>query len=68
VGSTADLKRRLAEHRRGKTKTTTPMTDLMLVYYEACLSEKDAEARERQLKTGFGRAYLKRRLHHGAGG
>jgi putative endonuclease len=34
----------------------------ILVYYEACLSEKDAVKREKQLKTGYGRAYLKTRI------
>jgi hypothetical protein len=33
-----------------------------LEYYEACRSEIGARLREKQLKTGFGRAYLKRRL------
>jgi hypothetical protein len=33
-----------------------------LEYYEACRSEDRARLREKQLKTGFGRAYLKRRL------
>jgi putative endonuclease len=38
------------------------MLDPKLVYCEVCLSKKDAQNRERQLKTGFGRGYLKRRL------
>jgi putative endonuclease len=33
-----------------------------LVYYEACLIKEKAIQREKQLKTGFGRAYLYRRL------
>jgi hypothetical protein len=35
----------------------------MLEYYEACRFERSARLREKQLKTGFGRAYLKRRLN-----
>ncbi|MCX6721846.1 MAG: GIY-YIG nuclease family protein [Candidatus Staskawiczbacteria bacterium] len=62
VGFTNDLKRRLKEHNIGKTQTTSRMANKLLVYYEACLSKKDAEEREGQLKTGFGRGYLKRRL------
>jgi len=38
------------------------MKNWKLIYYEACLSKKDAQNRERQLKTGFGRGYLRRRL------
>lgn len=62
IGSTNDLKRRLKEHKYGKTHTTIRMKGRRLVYYEACLSKKDAGRRERQLKTGFGRGYLRRRI------
>jgi len=62
IGVTHDLKRRLAEHARGKTKTTAKMVDFELAYYEACRNEADAKDRERQLKTGFGRGYIRRRL------
>ncbi|KKQ18605.1 MAG: hypothetical protein US31_C0003G0034 [Berkelbacteria bacterium GW2011_GWA1_36_9] len=62
VGFTNDLKRRVLEHKLGKTHTTYRMADKLLVYYEASISKKDATEREKQLKTGFGRGYLKRRL------
>jgi len=62
TGYTNDLKRRVAEHNCGKTQTTSRMEDKLLVYYEASISKKDAEEREKQLKTGFGRGYLKKRL------
>ena len=62
IGFTNDLKKRAGEHNMGKTQTTRRMPDKLLVYYEACLSKKDAAEREKQLKTGFGRGYLKRRL------
>jgi putative endonuclease len=62
VGFTEDLKRRVKEHKMGKSFTTSKMSEKLLVYYEACLAKKDATEREKQLKTGFGRGYLKRRL------
>jgi len=62
IGYTNDLRRRITEHNCGKTQTTSMMIDKSLVYYEACLSKEDAEEREKQLKTGFGRGYLKKRL------
>jgi len=62
VGHTNDLKRRLRDHNSGQGKTTKLRTPLRLVYYEACNILEDAVKREKQLKTGFGRAYLKRRL------
>ena len=61
IGYTNDIKRRLKEHHSKKTKTTAFM-DPVLVYYEACLNPHDARVRETQLKTGFGRDYLKRRI------
>ncbi|MFH0953280.1 MAG: GIY-YIG nuclease family protein [Verrucomicrobiota bacterium] len=64
VGSTTDLRRRLGEHREGKCRSTIDRRPVALVYYEACRSDAGARSREQQLKTGFGRAYLKRRLVH----
>ena len=62
IGFTSDLQRRLKEHSLGQVQTTKTMTDKTLVYYEGCLSKDDAVLQERQLKTGFGRSYLKRRI------
>ena len=62
IGFTENIGSRLKEHRNGKVTATINRRPLELVYYEACLSMTLAMHRERQLKTGFGRAYLKRRL------
>jgi len=62
IGFTNNLKQRLAKHKSGKVHTSYRMPDWQLVYVEICISKKDAENRERQLKTGFGRGYLRRRL------
>ncbi|MBI1971552.1 MAG: GIY-YIG nuclease family protein [Candidatus Wildermuthbacteria bacterium] len=62
IGSSEDLKNRVQEHRLGEVKTTKSFDEITLVYYEACLDKTDARKRELQLKTGFGRGYLKRRL------
>jgi len=62
VGHTNDLKRRFNEHNNGQVKSTASRRPLKLLYYEACNLLADALAREKALKTGFGRAYLKRRL------
>lgn len=35
---------------------------MRLIYYEACLNEEDARQRERYLKSGMGKKYLKNRL------
>lgn len=62
IGSTKDLKNRFKEHVNGEVPTTKKFDKVSLIYYEACLSKADARKRELQLKTGFGRGYLKKRL------
>lgn len=62
VGSTDDLKSRLVDHKTKSVETTKSFDKIELVYYEACLNKTDAIRREHQLKTGFGRGYIKRRL------
>ncbi|MBL7114412.1 MAG: GIY-YIG nuclease family protein [Kiritimatiellae bacterium] len=62
IGSTDDLHRRLKQHREKAGGRTTSMHGFELVYAEACRSLAEARKREKQLKTGYGRAYLNRRL------
>ncbi len=62
IGFTSDLRDRLEKHKAKSVKTTKKFDIITLLYYEACLSKKDALKRELQLKTGFGRGYLNRRL------
>ena len=63
TGSTPDLERRLAEHTQGLCASTRCRLPIELIYFEACRSLTAAREREQQLKTGFGRGYLRRRLH-----
>ena len=63
IGVTDDLRRRFQEHTDGKTKSTAYRRPLKLVYYEAYLSWKDAEIREKRLKQfAKGYAQLKKRI------
>jgi putative endonuclease len=62
IGYTRDLKRRIEEHNNGKSVSTKNRRPLKLVYYEACLNQKDAMHREKYLKTTYGHRYLKNRL------
>jgi len=64
VGYAQDLKKRVAQHRSKRIKTTKSFDKIELVYYEACLNKTDARKRELQLKTGFGKGYIKRRLEN----
>lgn len=62
VGHTNDLIKRFRQHNDGLAEVTKSRRPFQLLYYEACNILEDAVKREKSLKTGFGRAYLKRRL------
>ena len=62
TGFTGDLRKRFNEHNAGKVTSTKKRGPFELVYYEACLHEQDATAREKYLKTGMGKRYLKNRM------
>jgi len=62
TGSTPDLKRRFAVHCAGNVPSTKNRRPLKLIYYEASFSKDDAIRRERYLKTGMGKRYLRNRL------
>lgn len=64
IGSTEDYKKRVIKHKTKSVKTTKSFDRIELVYLEMCLNKTDARRRELQLKTGFGRGYLKRRIEN----
>lgn len=64
-GMTNNIKRRLKEHQRGKTKTTAGMQNLKLVYQETHPDIISARKREIYLKTAAGRRFLKDKLNLG---
>lgn len=68
TGLTSDLRRRLEEHNSGEVPSTKHRVPFRLVYYEACLRRVDAAAREKYLKTGMGKRYLRNRLKNSLGG
>ncbi len=62
TGFTYDLRKRFNEHNDGKAVYTKHRGPYELIYYEACLDENDACQREKYLKSGIGKRYLKGRL------
>jgi putative endonuclease len=64
IGFSGDLRRRLAEHRQRLAFATSFRGPWRLIYYEAYLEEEDALGRERYLKSGGGRRFLKNQLRH----
>lgn len=62
IGYTNNLKNRINKHKEGKVISTKWRRPLKLIYYETYLSEEDAKRREKFLKTGWGRNYIKKYL------
>ena len=62
TGITNNLRKRLKQHNDKKSTWTKADSPWDLIYYEACLNEQDARSREKYLKTGMGKRYLKNRL------
>ena len=62
TGSTNNLRKRFNQHNKGLSTWTKQRGPWKLIYYEACLNEEDAKAREKYLKSGMGKRYLKTRL------
>ena len=62
TGSTNNLRKRFKDHNEGKVYSTKGRGPFILIYYEACLNDHDARVREKYLKSGMGKRYLKNRL------
>lgn len=65
IGFTSDLRKRLDAHlsRKG-ARTTKRKKNWKLIYCEGYIDIKDAQGRERFLKSGSGRRFLKKQLVH----
>ena len=59
TGCTSDLRSRLTLHNAGQVPSTKERRPFELIYYEACLKERDAFRREKYLKTTYGKRYIK---------
>ena len=68
TGTTSNLDERLEQHNKGLTRTTKYMRPIELIYFEVCWNKDDAYRRERYLKSGMGKRYLKNRLRGGLTG
>ena len=62
TGMTIILRKRIFSHNSKKNFATKPKAPWKLIYYEASLNKKDAQAREKYLKSGMGKRYIKNRL------
>src|SRR4030042_1923520 len=62
IGYTNNLRKRIEEHKKGKSFATKPRLPMKLIYFEGCLNQEDAKRRENYLKTVQGRRFLGLRL------
>ena len=62
IGYSANLRKRFAQHCAGRSRATAHRRPWRLIYYEAYIDEADALGRERYLKSGAGRKFLKAQL------
>ena len=62
IGSTNDLQRRLIEHNSGNVDSTKHRTPFTLEAYIAVKDKTNAIELEQYLKTGSGKAILRKRL------
>ncbi len=62
TGFTTDLRKRFKEHNSNENSYTKSRGPFELIYYEAYKNKADARSREKQLKSGQGKAYLRQRI------
>ena len=59
VGMTNNVNRRFNEHNNGKERTTKPYVPFDLIYTEIHNNRISARVREKYLKSGIGKEFLK---------
>ena len=59
VGLTNDLKRRIAEHNNGKNRSTKAYKPFFLIHDEQFETRAEARTKEKYLKSGIGKEFLK---------
>jgi putative endonuclease len=64
IGYSANLRKRFSEHVTGGSFATSHRGPWKLIYYEAYVEQRDALGREKYLKSGSGRKFLKAQLRH----
>jgi putative endonuclease len=64
IGYSASLRKRFKQHLERNSFATSYRGPWKLIYYEAHLEQADALGREKYLKSGAGRRFLKSQLKH----
>ncbi len=66
IGFSRNVARRLRQHNSGKTKSTKPFLPWKVLFFEEFSSKEEALKREKFLKSGKGREYIKNKWPRGA--
>ena len=64
TGYTSDLEKRMIAHAEGNVSSTKQRRPLSLIYFEGCLNQQDATRREKYLKSGNGKIFIRSRLRN----
>jgi putative endonuclease len=64
IGYSSNLRVRLWQHQNGRSRATSYRGPWKLIYYEAYLHQADTLGREKYLKSGGSRRFLKAQLRH----
>jgi putative endonuclease len=64
IGYSTNLRKRFEQHSQGYSLATSYRGPWKLIYYEAYLEQAGALGRERYLKSGAGRRFLRSQLKH----
>jgi len=59
IGISMNVEKRLLEHNRGYVKSTKHRRPFKLIYTEKVINRKQARIREKKLKSGSGREFLR---------
>ncbi len=59
VGMTNDVERRIAEHNNGENRSTKAYKPFILIHKEVFETRVEAREKEKYLKSGVGKEYLK---------
>jgi putative endonuclease len=62
IGMAKDVDRRLKEHNQGYNQSTKSRRPFKLIFCEECENEQEARAREKLLKSGSGREFLRGKI------
>ncbi len=62
TGSTDDLRKRFKLHNENRVTSTKGRGPFEVIYYEACKNQHDSFVREKYLKSGPGKRFIKNRL------